>query len=307
MLKVWLAIFNFALLASDQNLSLPAVDLKRVSGDERVTVGDRITLELEGAQDVQSIIVDDQIKQEWVDAGFALFPPDDVKQPFKLAVVPLKAGELSLPSMFFKNSKAETFLRSNPFTIKVEEFKTDSKEPPPQLLGPVALLFPREFFVLLGAFVVLILLTLYLEWRDYKMRESKKIVHQKIKLPEDEEAMNEIAKLEKSEIYKKFQYKKIYFSLSEILKTYLGARYSFDAKESTSREVILALEGFGLGMSLVKEFDELFKKMDLIKFTETPADPLETQDLIAAIKKLIEVTKRPKIIQTQGAIAHEVR
>ncbi|MCM0605120.1 MAG: hypothetical protein KA715_03445 [Xanthomonadaceae bacterium] len=307
MLKVWLAIFNFAVLASDQNLSLPSVDFKRVSGDQEITVGDRVTLEVEGAQDIQALIMDEDIKKEWVESGFAVFPSDQVKQPYRISIVPLKGGSLNLPSLFFKNSKAETFLRSNPFPISVKEFKSESKEPPPNLLGPMVLDFPKEFIILIGVLVILVLGTIYYELKEYLNKKKTKPFSKKIKLPEDEFALIQISNLEKSEIYKSFQFKKIYFSLSEIIKTYLGDRYQFDALESTSREVVMTLENSGVGVNLVRDFDDLFKKMDLIKFTETPADRAQAEALIIQIKRLIDVTKKPKPISNQGEAIHEIR
>lgn len=307
MLKIWLAIFNFVLLADSGDLTLPAVDLKRVTGNETVTVADQITLELEGAQDVQSLIVDEDMKKQWVDSGIAVIPPDSVTQPYRLTVIPLKAGELTVPSLFFKNSKAQTFLRSNPFTFNAVEFKSSDKTPPPDLIGPVALRFPREFFILLGALAVLILVTVYFEWKDYLKKKHQSRAHsKKIKLPEDEEAFVRLSELEKSEEYKKFVYKKIYFSISEIIKQYLGARYKFDGLESTSREVIVALENNGLGVALVKEFEELFKKLDLIKFTDTVADQENTRQILVQVRKLVDLTKKPKVA-INPEVMHEVR
>ena len=93
---------------------------------------------------------------------------------------------------------------------------------------------------------------------------------------------------------KRGEFKAHYFGISEILKTYLGERYRVDAVESTTREMIAALEERrSIGDPQLDRLESIFSKLDLVKFTDHIPLPDEGLKLLQSARELVMMTRRP--------------
>ena len=80
------------------------------------------------------------------------------------------------------------------------------------------------------------------------------------------------------------------------MKTYLGGRYRFDAEESTARELCSILQREkGVGDDVLREVEEIFSKLDFVKFTDHVPPSDEGMVLLERAKKLVLTTKRPRV------------
>src|SRR6185437_16115559 len=110
--------------------------------------------------------------------------------------------------------------------------------------------------------------------------------------PEDEVALAAFAALEKSGVLAKGDFKKHYFRVSEILKTYVGARYGFDAPESTTQEMLQMLDRamaaeFATDATKLGSLIELFGQLDLVKFTDHVPAGSDSSRVVAIAREFV--------------------
>ncbi len=237
------------------------------------------------------------------DEGFEIFSKTDGPE-LKLIVVPIKAGNLTLPSLAIQDSTGKSFARTNPFRVEVKSaIRPDDPKPqePAELRPPAELAFPwwAVGLMVAGALLVLggLLYALY-RWNKNRRAVPVKVVEPP--KPEDEEALSALAQLEKSGALERGEFKKHYFSVSEILKTYIGRRYGFDAPECTTRELLDNLRQawareFAGDEKRLTALAELFEQLDRVKFTDHIPASVESQGVVGIAREFVRVTRRKSV------------
>lgn len=147
-------------------------------------------------------------------------------------------------------------------------------------------LYQEPWFIILASLVVLggIVLICYA------------IYKRKLKNPTPWEwALKEINKLQLITYSSKNDYKKFYFSITTILKTYLEKRFSWDTQDKTDDELATFLQLHGFNNELLERLKKMLQGAAWIKFANEEAiktqvdDDFKTAELI--IKKTIPVKK----------------
>ena len=162
-------------------------------------------------------------------------------------------------------------------------------------------------FYLIGAAVGLALL-LWALMRSLK-RRKKQIQDPMIIPPQPAEvvAMGQLDRLEKSGYA---DVRVFYFSLSAILKTYLGSRYHINAPEMTTEELLPQVDRMGLALDLEQPLKELFLASEPIKFAgQMPGQPRMKTDLEFIRKLVVETTptetEEPSDAPSDGAVVQQ--
>ncbi len=227
--------------------------------------------------------------------------------PFVFQVTPLKPGQNSLPSLLIQDANQTQRARTNPFPIEVHSAISPQDPHPEQVEGlepPIGLPFPLWILGLgLLLFCGFLAAVIYGIIRWQKNKKPLPLSAPLDLRSEDQIALDALqAALNLWTQQKQWtpkHFKEYYFKLSEILKTYLGARYRFDALESTTRELIQFLEERkSIGDSNLHTLDTLFLSLDRVKFTDQLPTFAETIDLSNTIKEWVIQTRRP-ILYTQ--------
>lgn len=301
-------------------LSLPAHDVERAeNASAPVRIGDRLMLKAVGlGQSVQPVPPEGE--QALREQGWAVFPlKGSVNQADAgFVAVPVKQGKLTLPSIGLAPAGAQAeqassaatptpqpspaglsaLARTNPFTVEVlpaTDPQAGQEEKPPELLGPVGLAFPWWAAALAALFALALLAgAVYALIRYSRSRRPPAPVEpEKPRPPEDEEALAALLALEKQGFAMRGEFKKHYFGVSEILKTYVGRRYRFDAPECTSREIIQSLEARqSVEDRVIDRLETLLGRLDLVKFTDHVPDSAEPALVVEDARTLVRETRR---------------
>ncbi len=305
-------------------LTAPSFELEpEPSVAAKVQVGDSLRLTVQGFQGggvgdikVESSVPVDKLREE----GFELLSvPAPVGSPFPAAspkplsvsVVIVKAGKLTLPALGFRDTSGKWVGRTNPFPVEVASaIKSDdpSPEKPAEGLPPVSLGFPWKLIVAFGALALaLIALGIYAGIR-WSRRNRKGVASKKADgppKPEDEVALAELDRLEREGFLKLGRFKPHYFRVSDVLKAYFGKRFTFDALECTSGEILIELElKKAASEELLRELRNFFYELDEVKFTDRLPLPDVAEKLVGRAREFILKTKRlPPITSTAPVVA----
>lgn len=291
----------------DQNfLLLPAYDLDWEKPTTSVKVGDTLSAKLSGP-DVGKLPKDLKIQvppgtPEETDLGYDV--PDTVSEDLRVAVTVTKAGHVQVPSLALVDSSGKTIARTNPIAVEVQSVISSNdpkaKEPEPPK-PPVSLGLPLATLILIGVLIVALIAGLvYWVVRWSRARRAAIPAVKEPPKPEDEVALAALILLEKKGLMSAGKFKAHYFTISEIIKRYIGARYGFDAAESTTHEMMSYLrEKRGMAALSMDSLSAMFERLDLVKFTDHVPVTLEGAELLEEAKKLVLTTRR--LPQVAGA------
>jgi hypothetical protein len=261
---------------------------------EQVRVGEPLQFRIAGLESGSIKLELPQGEKPLAEYGFS--------QPSPLGFVPLKAGQLTIPSMVVRDVD-RVVGRTNPFQLSVASaIKSDDPKPnePAGFRPPVRLKFPLWMVIAMSVGALALLgMAGYFAFRWYQKRKAARLAAKKPEppKPEDEVALAALAALEKQNLCKNGLHKKHYFGISEILKRYIGSRYRFDASESTTYEMMQVLEGSrGLAPELLDRIEALFQRLDRVKFTDHVPEEREGRAVIEDARSLVLTTKRPVAI-----------
>ena len=288
-----LAVNAMSAQTENADLALPAFDLEAPQ-TKTVQVGDQLHLKVSGFSFAEAFTVSPTAEENLDSEGWGLNsePGKDV------SVAPLKPGKITLPSLIIRDAQGKALARTNPFTVEVQTaIRSDdpSPEKPNDIAPPVGLQFP---YWVVAALIFLALAAMgalaYGVFRLWKKRKPKTISRVEPQIPEDERALRDLNELAAENCYKNSKVKRHYFRISEILKIYIGARYRFDAQESTTREMLEVLES--KQTQLLEPLEEAFIKLDRVKFTDYYPEENESLDLLNFAKEFVHKTKKVKTI-----------
>jgi hypothetical protein len=265
-------------------------------------VGDVVTFKVPGLQGEEfkfSASEGNPVDQGW---QFQEEAKPDGNVP-SYAIVLMKGGKVHVPPILVTGADGKPIAKTNPVDLDVvSAIRPDDPKPkePEEARPPVALQFPWLILALAGLVALILAAALTFALSRWLGKGSKtKALPQKPApppRPEDEIALEELERLSKQELPRLGKFKPHYFGISEILKEYIGGRYRFDAAESTSRELCQVLgREKGVGDDVLREVEELFAKLDFVKFTDHVPETQEGSELLERAKKLVLVTRRPKI------------
>jgi hypothetical protein len=84
--------------------------------------------------------------------------------------------------------------------------------------------------------------------------------------------------------------KAFYFSLSNILRTYIEARFGINALEMTTEELLPKIDLLGISKEMQQPLKELIRSTDPVKFAGVPAAVSKMREHLYFIRKFVEQT-----------------
>lgn len=210
----------------------------------------------------------------------------------------VRGGKLELPSLVVLDAGDRPLARTGALELDVESVARAGEEAAPPR-PPVELEFPVA--IALGSSLLGLALMTLIAWRIIRWwgRRPRPAAPPAPVLPEHEIALRRLDELAASGALEAARYKPLYFGISDLLKAYFGARWGFDAAESTTGELLgelRAAESRGaVTASALARAEVLFKHLDLIKFTDTRPEPADARGALAQARALILDTRRAEV------------
>jgi hypothetical protein len=145
-------------------------------------------------------------------------------------------------------------------------------------------------FYILGAVLILAIIgaAIYF-WKKYRNR--KQVSAETPVLPHEAALMS----LDALSDVENMDGKSFYFSLSNILRTYIEARYSINALEMTTEELLPKIDLLGLNREIHQELKELIRSTDPVKFAGVPATASKMRQDLAFVRNFVEQTAETKL------------
>ena len=229
------------------------------------------------------------------DSGSATFPP----VPFSV-VVP---GD-SAPRTVATNPVALTVV-----TVPVDTSK-DIRDLKPPMSIPLSLAEMLEF----GGGGLLVLILLFLGWRYWKRWRSRRggnaAAYVPPPRPAHELAFEQLALLREKKLWQQGLIKQYYSEATEIFRRYLENRYTLQAMEETTDEILAGLKKLRFPDPMLGTAERILRRADLVKFAKFEPGPADHEEMITVIHDFVDRTKivqmTPVAPQEEKVAAHAV-
>lgn len=183
------------------------------------------------------------------------------------------------------------YLRVNTVAVDTTKAMRDIKPP---ASAPITFQEIAPYLAIAAGVAVLIALVWYLLWR----RKNRKPLFSLITKPPQPAwalALDQLNALDQLKLWQNNRFKEYYSQLTDILRSYLQARFGINAPEMVSSDISKALAEQGIAPALHAQVDSLLQQSDLIKF----AKQLPTQELNTRSLGLVREFVNSTIPQTQ--------
>ena len=273
-----------------------------VVDSNKMLIGDQRTLFI----DIKSndpFEVDSIDFTKWNDLGVELLVPQDwssevetvIQTQMKIGV--FDTGYIKLPSLplyLLKNGQPDT-IYSNNIALEVSGIMVDSTglaPIKPILKEPLNFRDFLPYLIGLAAGGALIALIFFRKKRS--IPDPSVII---IPDPPHEIALRDLNALEGKKLWQQGQIKNYQSELTHIIRTYLEGRYEIPALESTTSEVLAALQMEDLNPNLQQDLDQILNMADLIKFAKAKPDVNIHAVFMRKAEDFVSATKE-ELIQT---------
>ena len=230
-----------------------------------------------------------------------------------LKVTSFDSGYWYIPPIPFhfqlKNDPTTYYAETKPVGIDVRIPKTDLKKDIKPIKPPLKA--PITFMEILPWLLGVILLGLVIFVAVYiirRRRMSKPLLQlrSKPKLPPHVVALEALENLRLKKLWQAGKVKDYYTELTDIIRYYIEGRYSIQAMEMTSEEIMQGLKNHETGSEIRKILKDTLVLADLVKFAKAQPLPLENEQSLNQSIEFVKATKPAAELNTTEENASEV-
>ncbi len=214
---------------------------------------------------------------------------NQISQQFKIGV--FDTGYIKLPplSLHYSSSGRIDTAYSNDLALEVSGIMVDSTglaPIKPILKEPLAF---RDFLPYLTALIIgLAIVGLFFLRSKRKLPEPTVVV---IPDPPHEIALRDLQRLKEQKLWQQGKIKAYQSQLTHIIRAYLEGRYEIPALESTTTEVLEALNKADVSEKLYHDLNQILNMADLIKFAKAKPDVDIHHQFMDMAEKFVLATK----------------
>jgi len=196
------------------------------------------------------------------------------------------SGSYYIPPFKINNQISTNALLINVFSVTIDQESEikDIKEP----LNPQYVLADFLVWILIA---LLLFLTIYLFKKFYKKKSNQKEIKEVKKIiPPHLLALEELAKIEKKELWQSGKIKEYHSEISESLRKYIENRYNFNALELTTNEILEYIKNH-ISVEIFNELKKILEMSDLAKFAKSKPTDHDNIECINLSVKFVNQTK----------------
>ena len=133
-----------------------------------------------------------------------------------------------------------------------------------------------------------------------KHRKERVEITPEMLIPAHELAIKALDEIKQEKIWHQGRVKEYYTRLTDVLRVYLENRYSIDAMEMTSSEIIESIRDIKEARPVYDRFKELLMTADFVKFAKYTPAPDENESLLFTAYSFVDTTKKIEVKEEEN-------
>jgi len=210
------------------------------------------------------------------DSGLATFPPVD----------------------FFVTTPGDTTVRTvstNPVVLTVRTVAVDTSKDIRDLKPPIAIPITLAELLIYGGIALAAAVLAFLIWRYLKKRRARLAAgaagYVPPPRPAHEIAFEQLSLLKEKRLWQQGLIKQYYSEATEIFRRYLENRYTLQAMEETTDEILAGLRKLRFPETMLETADRILRRADLVKFAKFEPGIADHEEMITVIREFVDKTK----------------
>ena len=210
------------------------------------------------------------------DSGLATFPPVD----------------------FLVTTPGDTAVRTvstNPVVLTVRTVAVDTSKDFRDLKPPLSIPISLAEILTWGGIVLAAAVILYLLWRYLQKRKARRAARDSGYVPParpaHEIAFEQLALLKEKKLWQQGLIKQYYSEATEIFRRYLENRYTLQAMEETTDEILGGLRKLRFPEPMIETADRILRRADLVKFAKFEPGIADHEEMLTVIHDFVDRTK----------------
>ena len=238
-----------------------------------------------------------------------------IRREFALKVATYEPGPATLPAVdvtYLDSAGKVRQVRTSPQTIKIASLLANEPEPAlKENSGPIAVMKQDLTLAYVAGGVVAAALGGLLTWLIVrKMRKNAPARPGPPPRPAHEIALERLDRLGSYGFLENADNRPFYFSVSEIIRDYLGGRFAFDSLELTTDELVAELKKRAGQELVMGEIKGWLAACDLVKFAKVSPTATEARGTLEVAIRIVESTRprpAPAVSGVATSESHRVR
>jgi len=225
-------------------------------------------------------------------------PTSDTSSSVSFVVAKYDSGRASFPPVDFAVSlPGDTTTRTvstNPVVLTVRTVPVDTSKDIRDLKPPLGIpISAAEMLMYAGAGLVIagLLFVLWRLWKRRKARRSGEPAYVPPPRPAHEIAFGQLALLKEKKLWQQGLLKQYYSEATEIFRRYLENRYSLQAMEETTDEILAGLRKLRFPEMMLQTAERIMRRADLVKFAKYEPAISDHEEMLTVIHDFVDRTK----------------
>jgi len=273
-------------------------------------IGDYIRLQVQATLDSSTQLI-------WPDANqvtsfdiISVNPVDTIRQQSdfvlnqEIVYSIYDSGAYSIPAIRFEYKKAGEQISNAVFTDSIQFFvhtmAVDTTTAIKPIKGNLDVVVRNYVWLYITAGVVaLIAIVLILYFTFFRKKDIKAILPKAKAKPLHEIMLDKLRALDQKKLWQQERVKEYYIELTDILREYMEKRFSMNALESTTDEILSQLSHLHIDRTLTSQVEFILEVADMAKFAKSKPLPNENTLAMNHAVNFIESTKPVETVTTE--------
>ena len=237
-------------------------------------------------------------------------PTSDTSSATAFVVAKYDSGMAKFPPVEFAvtlpgDTSART-VSTNPVVLTVRTVPVDTSKAIRDLKPPMAIPISLAEILMYAGAAILVAALAYAGWRFWKRRRARRTggagAYVPPTRPAHEIAFEQLALLREKKLWQQGHIKQYYSEATEIFRRYLENRYSMQAMEETTDEILAGLRKLRFPGEMSGTAERILRRADLVKFARFEPGIADHEEMITVIHDFVD---RTKIVQMTPVSAGE--
>ena len=289
--------FSFGVCRAEERVSPVAATVHMIKSKIRIGDEVRLLVQVDRPRKFKILPLDPKINVapfeiKSIDGAPVVKGQNRIQEIYGVTLTVFEIGDLKIPSFSIRYEDGQGNAgeaKTEPVSVKVVSIgkKLTDKDDIRPIKGPVSLDLEHFKDVLLSLTVfllsvLLIVLIILRRIRESKNLESRKPIHERVKI--------ELNRLKDQGFLEEKNYKAYYSEFSNILRRYLERRFTIEALDRTSTEILEELKSASLSGDITGKIAEVLNESDLVKFAKFAPNYELSGQLENMLSEIVEST-----------------
>jgi hypothetical protein len=226
-------------------------------------------------------------------------PTSDTSSSTAFVVAKYDSGRAKFPSVDFTvtlpGEAAARTVTTNSVVVTVRTVPVDTSKDIRDLKPPMAIPISLEELLLYAGAAILVAAILYIGWLYWKRRKARKGGdtggYVPPPRPAHEIAFEQLALLKEKRLWQQGHIKQYYSEATEIFRRYLENRYTLQAMEETTDEILAGMRKLRFPDAMLGTAERILRRADLVKFAKFEPGIADHEEMITVIHDFVDRTK----------------